>query len=282
MNRKAIVTGASRGIGRGIALALASEGYDVAFSYATKKEDAEATAREIRDKYGTECRYTQASLEKRGAGKAFFDWAVEQLGGLDVLVNNAGITRMEPVQDLSEEILDELISLDFRNYILMMSYACKHMIDHGTRGAVVNITSSRGEQAYPADGVYGGIKAGLNRAIRSFALDVCRYGIRINNVAPGAIRVRTREQLEAEGRNPNDTFWDRLGPRIPLGRTGLPEDIGRAVAFLVSERASYITGVTLRVDGGLILPGMPEWTTPDMEPGQWWQPAKPSEKGGKK
>ena len=279
MNRKAIVTGASRGIGRGIALALAADGYDVAFSYATKKEEAEATAREIREKYGTECWYTQASLEKRGAGKVFFDRAVEQLGGLDTLVNNAGVTRMEPVQDLTEEILDEMISLDFRNYMLMMSYACRYMMDHGIRGSIINITSSRGEQAYPGDGVYGGIKDGLNRAVRSFALDVCSSGIRINNVAPGAIRIRTREQLQAEGRNPNNNFWDQLGPRIPLGRAGTPEDIGQAVAFLASEKASYITGITLRVDGGLILPGMPEWITPEMKAGQWWQPKKPLKKG---
>ena len=269
MSKKAIVTGASRGIGRGIALALAADGYDVAISYATKEDEAAQVARIIREEYGRECHYTQASLDQRGVGRVFFDWAVEQLGGLDVLVNNAGVTRMEPLQKLTEEITDFMIDLDFRNYVLMMSYAARYMIDHGVRGSIVNITSSRGEQAYPGDGIYGGMKAALNRAIRSFAVDVCDYGIRINNVAPGAIRVRTKEQLEAEGRDPNNTFWDKLGPRIPLGRTGNPEDIGQAVAFLVSDKASYITGVTLRVDGGLILPGMPEWITPDMQPGQW-------------
>ncbi len=272
MSQKAIVTGASRGIGRGIALALAADGYDLAISYATREDEAEHTARMIRETYGRSCVYRQASLEKRGAGREFFDWAVEALGGLDVLVNNAGITRMEPLQNLTEEITDDLINLDFRNYVLMMSYAARYMIDHGIRGSIVNVTSSRGDQAYPRDGIYGGLKAGLNRAIRSFALDVCDYGIRINNVAPGAIRVRTPEQLEADGLDPHNTFWDKLGPRIPLGRTGNPEDIGQAVAFLVSEKASYITGITLRIDGGLILPGMPEWTTPEMEPGQWRQP----------
>ena len=128
-----------------------------------------------------------------------------------------------------------MIDLDFRNYVLMMSYAARYMIDHGVKGGIVNITSSRGEQAYPGDGIYGGMKAALNRAIRSFAVDVCEYGIRINNVAPGAIRVRTKEQLEAEGRSAKDNFWDKLGPRIPLGRTGNPEDIGQAVAFLLGQ-----------------------------------------------
>ena len=269
MSRKAIVTGASRGIGRGIALALAAEGYDVAISYATKEDEAAQVARIISEEYGQKCYYTQASLDQRGVGRVFFDWAVAQLGGLDLLVNNAGVTRMERLLDMTEEITDFMIDLDFRNYVLMMSYASRYMIDHGVKGSIINITSSRGEQAYPGDGIYGGMKAGLNRAIRSFALDVCDYGIRINSVAPGAISIRTKEQLQAEGRDPNNTFWDQLGPRIPLHRTGNPEDIGQAVAFLASDKASYITGITLRVDGGLILPGMPEWITPDMQPGQW-------------
>ena len=277
MSRKVIVTGASRGIGRGIALALAAEGYDVAFSYATRKDEAEQVARAIREEYGRECYYTGARLNEPGAGKVFFDWATERLGGLDALVNNAGVTRFEPLQRLTEEEMDFMLNLNFRNYLLMMSYASRHMIEHHVRGSIVNITSSRGEQAYPGDGIYGGIKAALNRAIRSFALDVCDAGIRINNVAPGAIRVRTREQMMAEGRDPDNTFWDRLGPRIPLKRTGTPEDIGQAVAFLLSDRASYITGITLRVDGGLILPGMPEWIAPGMQPGQWWVDAEKGE-----
>ena len=281
MNKKAIVTGGSRGIGRGVALVLASEGYDVAFSYSTAEADAEATAREIREKYGTECYYTQASLEQRGAGKVFFDWAVERLGGLDVLVNNAGVTRCEPLQHMTEEILDYLIDLDFRNYVLMMSYASKYMIDHGIHGSIVNITSSRGEQAYPADGIYGGVKAGLNRAIKSFALDVCDYGIRINNVAPGATRVRGPEQVAPEYRDRVEGHWKNLSARIPMGRGGTPEDIGQAVAFLASDKASYITGITLRVDGGLILPGMPEGLPADMKPGEWRTPWNPPKKEGK-
>ena len=140
----------------------------------------------------------------------------------------------------------------------MMREAANYMIASGTKGNIINITSSRGEQSYPEDGLYGGLKAGLNRAICSFALDVSQYGIRINNVAPGAIRIRTREELIEGGNVAMADFWDELGNRIALGRSGLPEDIGHAVAFLASDKASYITGTTLRVDGGLILPGMPE------------------------
>lgn len=269
MNKKAIVTGASRGIGRGIAFRLAQEGYDLAISYASKGEDAEAVCTAIKEQYGRKVFCYQASLEQPGAGKALFDKAVAELGGLDLLVNNAGVTIFETLQEIAEETLDFLINLDFRNYVLMMSYAAHYMISHGVKGNIINITSTRGEQAYPGDGVYGGLKAGLNRAIKSFALDVSEYGIRINNVAPGAIRIRTSEELIASGHPEMSGFWDELGERIPLGRSGLPEDIGNAVAFLASDRASYITGMTIRVDGGLILPGMPEKISDGMKPGEW-------------
>ena len=168
---------------------------------------------------------------------------------------------------------------------MLMHYASRYMIDHHIQGNIINITSSRGERAYPNAGIYCGIKAGLNRMTEAFALDLSSYGIRVNNVAPGATRIRTKEELldmrsgsdtdyfwkQEFLENPdsvNEDFWDSLGRKIPLGRSGLPEDIGRAVVFLASDKASYITGVTLRVDGGLILPGMPE--DPDL-PGNGWK-----------
>ena len=280
MSKKAIVTGASRGIGKGIAMCLAAEGYDLAISYASKKEEAEKVAEQIRETYHTRCLIYQASLQEKGAGKALFDQAVSDLGGLDLLVNNAGLTIFESLQEIKEETLDLLINLDFKNYILMMREAANYMIAGGIKGSIINITSSRGEQSYPEDGLYGGLKAGLNRAIRSFALDVSQYGIRINNVAPGAIRIRTREELIEGGNVAMADFWDELGNRIALGRSGLPEDIGHAVAFLASDKASYITGTTLRVDGGLILPGMPEMITEGLKPGEWRSVAKPVKNKG--
>ena len=280
MRKKAIVTGASRGIGKGIAMCLAAEGYDLAISYASKKEEAEKVAEQIRETYHTRCLIYQAALQEKGAGKALFDRAVADLGGLDLLVNNAGLTIFESLQEIKEETLDLLINLDFKNYILMMREAANYMIASGTKGNIINITSSRGEQSYPEDGLYGGLKAGLNRAICSFALDVSQYGIRINNVAPGAIRIRTREELIEGGNVAMADFWDELGNRIALGRSGLPEDIGHAVAFLASDKASYITGTTLRVDGGLILPGMPEMITEGLKPGEWRSVAKPVKNKG--
>lgn len=280
MRKKAIVTGASRGIGKGIAMCLAEEEYDLAISYVSKKEEADKVVEQISETYHTRCFAYQAALQEKGAVKALFDRAVADLGGLDLLVNNAGLTIFESLQDIQEETLDLLINLDFKNYILMMREAANYMIASGTKGSIINITSSRGEQSYPEDGLYGGLKAGLNRAICSFALDVSQYGIRINNVAPGAIRIRTREELIEGGNVAMADFWDELGNRIALGRSGLPEDIGHAVAFLASDKASYITGTTLRVDGGLILPGMPEMITEGLKPGEWRSVAKPVKNKG--
>ena len=291
MSKKAIVTGGSRGIGRGVALVLAKEGYDVAISYSTKEDAAAAVAREI-EALGRQCCYFQANLDEPGTANVLFDQCVEALGGLDLLVNNAGLTICEPIQKLTEEKLDHLLNLDFRSFVLMMRNATRYMIDHGVKGNIVNITSSRGERAYPECGIYCGLKAGLNHAIKAFALDVSGYGIRINNVAPGATRVRSKEEIAAlETGGPMDyfwrdeyadkskpivtDFWDELSDAIPLMRAGTPEDIGNAVAFLASDKASYITGVTLRVDGGLILPGMPEGFGGKGGPGAggWGRPA---------
>jgi len=255
--KKAIVTGGSRGIGRGIVLELAARGYQVVFSYNTDQGAAEKVTEEVRSKYHRKCTFFQASFQNKGAGEEFFHKAVDCLGGLDVLVNNAGVTRFESLTELKAETLEFLVQLDFMNYIRMMQSAACYMKEHGIRGSIVNITSSRGERAYPGDGIYGGCKAALNRAIESFALDLAPYGIRVNNVAPGSIQVRQPEELSGK-RSFMIEVYRQLGQKVPLGRMGTPEDIAKAAAFLASEDASYITGVTLRVDGGLILPGMPE------------------------
>lgn len=273
--RKAVVTGASKGIGKGIALGLAKEGYDIAFCCVDNESEAEEVAETIRNKYGREVYYRIADLRVERECETFFHWAVKKLGGLDVLVNNAGKTIFEPLYGITDEKLDHLINLDFKSNIILMRDAAKYMIDHGIHGSIINITSSRGERAYPECGIYCGLKAALNHGVEAFALDVARYGIRINNVAPGATRVRTKKELRRlddddrkdyyfredfldKSKPIRSDFWDELGDKIPMERAGTPEDIANAVCFLVSDKASYITGVTLRVDGGLILPGMPE------------------------
>ena len=268
--KKAIVTGGSRGIGNGICLKLAAAGYDIATNYSTASQEAEELAHKIETEYGRKCFVYQASLDKPDVGQKFVNKAAHDLGGLNLLVNNAGVTRMGNILDMPVDILDYLVSLDFRTYLLNAQTAARFMIKRGLTGSIINITSSRGERAYPGDCIYGGVKAGLNRAIQSMAIDLGPYGIRVNNVAPGATDVRDFsgyiKRLAAIGikidpnmPNPREV----LARKIPCLRTGKPADIGNAVVFLASDEASYITGVTLRVDGGLILAGMPEWRDPE-------------------
>ena len=274
--KKAIVTGGAIGMGRGIALVLAEEGYDIAFSYYREKEETLAATTAMLKERGAQAWHFQADLSKLGGPKELFDKAVDSLGGLDLLVNNAGVNMPLPLQEITEDNFNYLVSLDLRAYVMLMHYAARYMIDHGVQGSLINVSSSRGERAYANAGIYCGIKSCLNRMAEAFALDMAPYRIRVNNVAPGATRVRTDEELLAMTHGSatdyfwnkefldkpelikDRDFWDLLGPRIPLGRVGTPEDIGRAIAFLASDKASYITGITLRVDGGLILPGMPE------------------------
>ncbi len=264
--KKAIVTGGSSGIGRGIVYCLAAEGYDVVFSYRSRKENALNVLQDLTSHYpeGTFACF-EAELEKDGAGIAFFNQAVKVLGGLDLLVNNAGVTILESLFDLTEKNMDYLIQLLFRNYVIMMREAAAYMAKREIRGNIINISSVRGESAHPGDLVYGGIKAALNRACQSAALDCAPYGIRVNNILPGATRRYTPE--EEKGADPKHIEKIAfLSKRIPLERYGTPEDIGNAVVFLASEKASYITGVSLVIDGGLSLPGLAE-TALDAESG---------------
>ncbi|MGG1517014.1 SDR family oxidoreductase [Paenibacillus oryzisoli] len=247
MVKTALVTGGSRGIGRGIALILAECGYDLAISHWNDEENAKVTAAMIQRSFGRRCEVFEGNLEAEKEPGRLAEDVIRAFGRIDVLVNNAGITIFGSIEHIDIAQTNRLLHLDFRAPLLLMQAFSKHMIEQGVRGSIVNITSVRAERAYPGDAIYGGVKAALARATASIALDLSAHGIRVNCVAPGAIKA-------------NDTGaenFNLINPGVPLNRSGTPEDIGRAVAWLVSDAASYITGTTLRVDGGLILPGTP-------------------------
>ena len=256
--KKAVITGGSSGIGRGIVYCLAEAGYDIVFSYRNGKSNAETIINDLRKKYADGIFVSiKAELNEDNAGKIFFRKAVETLGHIDLLVNNAGVTVLESIFDLTEENLDYLYRLLLRNYLILMREASSYMAAHAIRGNIINLSSVRGTSAHPGDAVYGGIKAALNRACQSAALDAAPYGIRINNILPGA----TRRFLPQEEATQDPAHLEKiryLSSRIPLERYGTPEDIGNAVVFLASEKASYITGISLIIDGGLSLPGLAE------------------------
>ena len=243
-------------------MALAAKGYDVAIGHHGDKEQADEVVRLIGKDYGRECVVFEGNLEEMDMAPTLVQSAIEALGKLDVLVNNAGVTILGEIVSMDIAKMNTLINLNFRAPLLTMQAVGKHMIEQGITGNIINIASTRGERAYPRDAVYGGLKAALMRATQSIALELASHHIRVNAIAPGAIRVR-------EG---NDAFYAALGNKIPLGRMGAPTDIGKAVAWLVSEDAGYITGATFRIDGGLILPGMPEDVSP--EAGYGWGTVK--------
>mgnify|MGYP006290495365 FL=1 len=250
--RTALVTGGSSGIGRGIALALAEHGYRVAFTFGRNRAGAEETAALIADKGMSPGIFLEAKLDQPGAAEAMVAAAAEKLGGqLDVLVNNAGRTILGHTLQMETRRLDYLINLNYRSYIVAAQEAARLMAAQGTGGNILFITSSRGESAHPCDGAYCGLKAAVSRTAESMALDLASYGIRVNCIAPGA----TRTRVSSDRRNEST---EEFASRIPLRRLGTPEDIGEAAVWLCSDAASYITGQTLVIDGGLSLPGMPE------------------------
>lgn len=257
IKKTAIVTGASRGIGKGIAKSLAQRGYNLFITHLDEQDEAESLARELHSAYAIQCEVMQIDLSLKDSAKKTIDQAIESFGTIDVLVNNAGHTIFSKVREMPEENVDYLMSLNYRSPILATKYIAAHMIDHQIRGSIITTASTRAERAYPLDAIYGGMKAALVRSFQSIALELAPHGIRVNTIAPGAIQVRD-----------NPEIYDRLGAMVPIGRIGYPEDVGNAVAWLCSEEASYITGTNLRIDGGLILPGIPE--EQDVDPNTRW------------
>lgn len=245
--RMALVTGGSHGIGRGIAITLAQHGYDVATTYHTRRDDALAVQARIQG-MGRRCFLRQASLEDPEVPTQVVKWAIGELGRLDAMICNAGRTITHSILNITNADIDLLFNLNFRAYLLCAGEAARHMVKRNAPGSIIFITSSRAERAYPEDALYGGFKAGITRACASMALDLAPYGIRLNCIAPGATEINTVDEA----------LPSSLDCIIPLGRRGTPREVGEAVAYLTSDAAAYITGITLRLDGGLILPGSPE------------------------
>jgi NAD(P)-dependent dehydrogenase (short-subunit alcohol dehydrogenase family) len=250
MNKNAFVTGGSRGIGAGIVQVLSESGYDIAFTYNEKNDSAEVLKNEV-EALGRRCFYYQASLEDPEVPLNVTAQAAEDLGGIDLLVCNAGRTRHNDLLNLDPALIEFVYGLNYRSYLLCSKAAVNDMVRRGVPGNIIFITSTRGIRAYPEDALYGGFKAALNRSAESMALDLAKYRIRVNCVAPGATAVRgnyTAEELSAGS----------FAPRIPLGRLGTPREVGYLVRYIASDEAAYMTGNIVKLDGGLILPGMPE------------------------
>ncbi|MDI6452825.1 SDR family NAD(P)-dependent oxidoreductase [Peloplasma aerotolerans] len=247
MSKKVFITGGSRGIGRGIALRLAKAGYDVAFTYHLEQNEAETLKTEILN-LGQNCFYYQASLQDASIPEQITKKAIEDLGGIDVLVCNAGKTKFTSIRTIDLETIDFVYGLNYRSYVMSTKIAANYMIENQIPGRIIHISSTRGIRAYRDDAIYGSLKAALNRLIQSLAIELAEYNITINSIAPGATSTRGNYSLE-------ELQSGHISSLIPLKRKGKPDDVAGLVEFLISDDASYITGETIKVDGGLILYG---------------------------
>ena len=240
----ALVTGASRGIGRAIALALAAQGADVAVNYAGSEAAAKEVAAEI-EAMGRKAFVIQADIASTEASTAMVDAVVKEFGRVDVLVNNAGITRDGLLMRMKEEDWDAVITTNLKGVFNCTKAAIKYMMKQKS-GNIVNISSIVGVMGNAGQANYCAAKAGVIGFTKATAKEVAARGIRVNAIAPGFIKTDMTSVL-------SEKVVEAMLAGIPLNRLGETEDIAKAVLFLASSDANYITGQTLHVDGGMVM-----------------------------
>ncbi len=244
MTKSALVTGASRGIGRSIVLQLAEEGFNVAVNYAGSKEKAEAVVEEIKAK-GVDSFAIQANVADADEVKAMIKEVVSQFGSLDVLVNNAGITRDNLLMRMKEQEWDDVIDTNLKGVFNCIQKATPQMLRQRS-GAIINLSSVVGAVGNPGQANYVATKAGVIGLTKSAARELASRGITVNAVAPGFIVSDMTDAL-------SDELKEQMLTQIPLARFGQDTDIANTVAFLASDKAKYITGQTIHVNGGMYM-----------------------------
>jgi 3-oxoacyl-[acyl-carrier protein] reductase len=242
----AIITGAGRGIGRAIAVKLYENGMNVVINYANNDEAARETERLCKDTgAGGEVLVVKGDVSNPDDAGNIVDEAVSKFGRVDVLVNNAGITRDGLLLRMSEEDFDRVLDTNLKGAFFLTKEVVKPMMKK-RYGRIINISSIVGVHGNAGQANYAASKAGLIGLTKSVATELAGRNITSNAVAPGMIRTEMTDVMD-------EKVKDKMKSEIPLGRMGTPEDIADAVAFLADEKSSYITGQVLVVDGGLAL-----------------------------
>lgn len=240
----ALVTGASRGIGRQIAVTLAGYGALVIVNYNGSQEKAEAVVGEI-EAHGGHAEAIQCNVADFEASKALIDQVVKKYGRLDILVNNAGITRDNLIMKMSEEDFDQVLAANLKGTFNCAKHVSRQMLKQKS-GRIINISSVSGVMGNAGQVNYCASKAGVIGLTKSLARELGSRSITVNAVAPGFIETEMTAVLPEEVKK-------TMGEQIPLKRFGKPQDVAEAVAFLASDQAGYITGQVLQTDGGMAM-----------------------------
>ena len=242
--RVAIVTGGGRGIGRTVALRLAEEGARVAISYRSNDEAAEDAAAKVREA-GAECKLVKGDVSSQADVDTLFKSVTETFGRVDILVNNAGITRDNLMMRMKEDEFDDVLRTNLKGTYLCTRAALRPMV-RARWGRIVNVSSVVGLVGNAGQANYAASKAGIIGFTKSVAREVAQRGITVNAVAPGYV------ETELTGSLP-EKVKDQIRAQVPVGRFGEPEEVAEVVAFLAGERAGYVTGQTIAVDGGMTM-----------------------------
>jgi 3-oxoacyl-[acyl-carrier protein] reductase len=240
----ALVTGASRGIGREIALELARQGCNVAVNYAGSEAKANEVVDEIKS-LGREAIAVQCNVSDAEGVQAMVKETIGEFGSIDILVNNAGITKDNLLMRMKETEWDDVININLKGVFLCTKAVTRQMMKQRS-GRIINISSIVGVSGNPGQANYVAAKSGVIGLTKTTARELAPRGITVNAVAPGFISTDMTDQL------PEDVRSEML-KQIPLSRFGAPEDIAKVVTFVASDSASYMTGQTLHIDGGMVM-----------------------------
>ena len=244
MSKVALITGATRGIGKQIAITLAKEGYDIAINYRTENDDLKSTKEEV-EKNNVKCLAVKGDVAVFEDCEKFVEDVIKEFGSIDVLVNNAGITRDTLLMRMKKEDFESVIDTNLVGTFNVTKNVISHMLK-ARSGRIINISSVVGVSGNAGQTNYAASKAGIIGFTKSLAKEVASRNILVNAVAPGFIETGMTDVLK-------DEIKQDIEKNIPLKRIGTPQDVANVVKFLASEDSSYITGQVLHVDGGMLM-----------------------------